>query len=238
MNEKFLLSNNLLSQHVTAINKCVEVAKKNIFEICIRLSILAESDLDNETNGEYTNIVDFAAAHFGFARSTTLNYIKIAREYLTVQYIETGDNKKPKIEYHSICTDTTEDGDIIDYKIGQLNALGKTTAGDFEIMHSGGIISPDMSADAIKKAVKAWYAEDEPEDETEDEPEDEPEDGETPDDNMIINYLQSMIINYLQSMIENCYPINNNQEIAVHMKPQDFTTRLVMAIKALGDGNV
>ena len=227
MNEKYLLSNNLLSQHITAIEKCVEAAKKNIFEVCIRLSILADSDLDNETNGEYTNIVDFAAAHFGFARSTTLNYIKIAREYLTVQYNETGDNKKPKIEYHSICTETTDDGAIIDYKIGQLNALGKTTAGDFEIMHNEGVISPNMSADAIKKAVKAWY---EPDDETpEDEPEDEPTEDETPEDTPDVK----TIINALHAIIDSSFPINGNNEIAVHLTPREFTTRIVNAIKVL-----
>ena len=221
MNEKYLLSNNLLSQHISAINKCVEAAKRNIFEICVRLSILANSDLDNETNGEYTNIVDFSAAYFGFARSTTLNYIKIAREYLVTDYIEQGENKKPKTVFHTRCIETTEDGETIDYKIGQLNALGKTSADDFETMHSEGVISPEMSADAIKKAVKAWYA---PEDETEDETEDE-----NP------GYTISQIRDALDTILEKrVFVEGEKQRVTIEMYPENFSKIIVAAIKALG----
>lgn len=230
MNEKYLLSNNLLTQHISAINKCVEAAKKNIFEICIRLSILADSDLDNETNGEYTNIVDFSAHYFGFARSTTLNYIKIAREYLVTDYIEQGENKKPKTVFHTRCIETTEDGETIDYKIGQLNALGKTTSDDFETMHSEGVISPDMSADAIKKAVKAWYApeEDEPEEQEE-------EDDRTEEETEQDSYTTGQIIDALDHILEKrVFVEGEKQRVTIEMYPENFSKIIVAAIKALG----
>lgn len=226
MNENAVtLTHNQLNAHVKAIHTAVENAKKNIFEICVRLLIIDQSGIAVEDG--FKNTADFAAAEFGFARSTTLNYIKIAREYLTTEYIGTG--KKAKMDIKSICAYTNDDGETVDYKIGQLNALGRTTAEDFKTMNSDGIISPDMSADAIKKAVKTWY---EPEEEAEEEPEEEAttEEAEEPKQD------NTEIINALHMICDNAFPCDNveNATYIENIPPQDFTRYIVAAIKALG----
>ena len=211
-----------LKQHEVAIEKLLDTAKKNIFEICVRLAIIDGDETCKEELQEmgYKNTADYSAAVFGLARSTTLNYIKIAKQYLTVKPLE---GKKKKIEITTICAETDENGNTSDYKIGQLNALGKTTAGDFEIMHQEGVISPDMSADAIRKAVTAWYApepEEEQETEPEEEQESEPEEEQEPMQRVenlvkealdIVNYksLPGELATALQSVLTTIYELND-----------------------------
>lgn len=142
-----------LQQDIDYIKTRTENVKKNIFEIAWKLHSIVQSP-DFADSG-YINIVDLAAEHFGYSRSTTLNYIAIANKYLTID--NTQGNKKLTIS--TTCARTDKTGKVTaDYAIGQLNALGKTTSDDFITMDSEGIISPDMSADKIKQAVKEWYA--------------------------------------------------------------------------------
>lgn len=160
--------NGQLYKHLTAIDKLEKNVVKAVFEIAVRLNIINTEKLFDGT--EYKNICELSAACFGYSRSTTLNYIKIAREYLDVK------QDGGKMRYITICA--REDG--TDYRIGQLNALGKTSAEDFRMLDADGTISPAMSADEIRKAVKAFYEPDEleetPEPPAEDmEPENEPE---------------------------------------------------------------
>ena len=155
--------NGQLYKHLTAIDKLEKNAVKAVFEIAVRLNIINTEKLFDGT--EYKNICELSAACFGYSRSTTLNYIKIAREYLDVK------KDGGKMRYTTICA--REDG--TDYRIGQLNALGKTSAEDFRMLDADGTISPTMSADEIRKAIKTFY---EPEpDET---PEPPAEDTESP----------------------------------------------------------
>lgn len=163
--------NGQLYKHLTAIDKLEKNAVKAVFEIAVRLNIINTEKLFDGT--EYKNICELSAACFGYSRSTTMNYIKIAREYLDVK------QDGGKMCYMTICA--REDG--TDYRIGQLNALGKTSAEDFRMLDADGTISPDMSADEIRKAVKAFYEPepDEPDETPEPPAEDtEPEETETP----------------------------------------------------------
>lgn len=160
--------NGQLYKHLTAIDKLEKNAVKAVFEIAVRLNIINTEKLFDGT--EYKNICELSAACFGYSRSTTMNYIKIAREYLDVK------QDGGKMRYTTICA--REDG--TDYRIGQLNALGKTSAEDFRMLDADGTISPAMSADEIRKAVKAFY-EPEPDETPEPPAEDtEPEETETP----------------------------------------------------------
>lgn len=160
--------NGQLYKHLTAIDKLEKNAVKAVFEIAVRLNIINTEKLFDGT--EYKNICELSAACFGYSRSTTMNYIKIAREYLDVK------QDGGKMCYTTICA--REDG--TDYRIGQLNALGKTSAEDFRMLDADGTISPSMSADEIRKAVKAFY-EPEPDETPEPPAEDtEPEETETP----------------------------------------------------------
>lgn len=167
---------NKLAAHVKAITKLTDGVKKSVFEIAVRMNAVNTERLYEI--GGYSNIAEWAAAELGYARSTTLNYVKIAERFLEVDTTAS----KGKMVINTICARRDESGAVTaDYKIGQLNAAGRATADDFVTMDSEGVISPDMSADAIKKAVKTWY-DGEPE---EDEPEDdgEPEDsGDDSDD--------------------------------------------------------
>ena len=161
---------NKLAAHVKAITKLTDGVKKSVFEIAVRMNAVNTERLYEI--GGYANIAEWAAAELGYARSTTLNYVKIAERFLEV------DTKasKGKMIINTICARRDESGAVtVDYKIGQLNAAGRATADDFVTMDSEGVISPDMSADAIKKAVKTWY-EGEPEDDREPEDDGEPED--------------------------------------------------------------
>ena len=137
--------NGQLYKHLTAIDKLEKNAVKAVFEIAVRLNIINTEKLFDGT--EYKSICELSAACFGYSRSTTMNYIKIAREYLDVK------QDGGKMRYTTICA--REDG--TDYRIGQLNALGKTSAEDFRMLDADGTISPSMSADEIRKAVKAFY---------------------------------------------------------------------------------
>jgi hypothetical protein len=166
---QYIISKSLQAD-IDYIKRRADNIKKSSYEIAWKLYSIVQSP-DFADSG-YRNIVDLAADHFGFARSTTLNYVAIANKYLTTEF--SGGKDK-------VITTTRarigEDGKVSqDYAIGQLNALGKTTGDDFKAMDEKGIINPDMSADKIKEAVKKWYApEQEPEPETDPEPEQEPD---------------------------------------------------------------
>lgn len=156
-----------MTAHVNAITKLSDGVKKSVFEIAVRMNAINTEKLYEI--GGYSNIAEWAAAELGYARSTTLNYVKIAERFLEVDT-----KSKGKMVINTICARRDDSGNVTaDYKIGQLNAAGRATADDFVTMDSEGVINPEMSADAIKKAVKTWY-------DGEPEPEDEPEDG---DDN-------------------------------------------------------
>ena len=159
---------NKLAAHVKAITKLTDGVKKSVFEIAVRMNAVNTERLYEI--GGYSNIAEWAAAELGYARSTTLNYVKIAERFLEVDT----NASKGKMVINTICARRDESGAVTqDYKIGQLNAAGRATADDFVTMDSEGVISPDMSADAIKNAVKTWY---------DGEPEDEPEDDGEPED--------------------------------------------------------
>ena len=146
---------NKLATHLRAIERCGEAAKKSLFEICVRLNAINTEKLYEI--GGYKNTAEWAAHELGYARSTTLNYIKIAERYLDVTPGKCG-----HFTVKSICARCDITGKVVsDYKIGQLNAAGRATADDFLTMDSEGVISPEMSADAIKRAVKSWYDGDE-----------------------------------------------------------------------------
>ena len=164
---QYIISKSLQAD-IDYIKRRADNIKKSSYEIAWKLYSIVQSP-DFADSG-YKNIVDLAADHFGFARSTTLNYVAIANKYLTTEF--SGGKDK-------VITTTRarigKDGKVTqDYAIGQLNALGKTTGDDFQTMDQEGVINPDMSADKIKEAVKKWY-EPEPEQEEETEPEQEEE---------------------------------------------------------------
>lgn len=169
---QYIISKSLQAD-IDYIKRRADNIKKSSYEIAWKLYTIVQSP-DFADSG-YKNIVDLAADHFGFARSTTLNYVAIANKYLTTEF-SGGKDKVVSTTRARI----GEDGKVTqDYAIGQLNALGKTTADDFETMDQEGIINPDMSADKIKEAVKKWYdPKPEQEEETEPEPEQETEQAE------------------------------------------------------------
>lgn len=168
---QYIISKSLQAD-IDYIKRRADNIKKSSYEIAWKLYSIVQSP-DFADSG-YKNIVDLAADHFGFARSTTLNYVAIANKYLTTKF-SGGKDKVVSTTRARI----GEDGKVTqDYAIGQLNALGKTTGDDFQTMDQEGIISPDMSADKIKEAVKKWY---EPEPEQEEETEPEQEQGHEPE---------------------------------------------------------
>lgn len=168
---QYIISKSLQAD-IDYIKRRADNIKKSSYEIAWKLYSIVQSP-DFADSG-YKNIVDLAADHFGFARSTTLNYVAIANKYLTTEF-SGGKDKVVSTTRARI----GEDGKVTqDYAIGQLNALGKTTGDDFQTMDQEGVINPDMSADKIKEAVKKWY---EPEQEQEEEPEPEQEEETEPE---------------------------------------------------------
>jgi hypothetical protein len=138
-----------LQRHIDAIKKADGIFKKSIFEIAYRLALIADPQEYFLDGTGYNNIVELAEDQFGYARSTTLNYIKIANRYLT------GTTK----EIRTICADLDDGGKAInDYKVGQLNALpGNVDRDEFKRLDTAGIINKSMSADTIKKTLKEYY---------------------------------------------------------------------------------
>lgn len=156
-----------LQKHINAIKLADGRAKKAVFEIAWRLAEIADEQSGLLDGTGYNNIVELAADQFGYARSTTLNYVKIANRYLT------GNTK----EIRTICADLDDGGKATaDYKVGQLNALpGNVDRDEFKRLDTAGIINKEMSADKIKQTLKDYYN---PPSDPEPENEPEPEQGE------------------------------------------------------------
>lgn len=155
-----------LQKHINAIKLADGRAKKAVFEIAWRLAEIADEQSGLLDGTGYANVVELAADQFGYARSTTLNYVKIANRYLT-------GNKQ---EIRTICADLDDGGKATaDYKVGQLNALpGNVDRDEFKRLDTAGIINKDMSADKIKQTLKDYYnppQDPDPEQEQEQEPE-------------------------------------------------------------------
>lgn len=156
-----------LQRKINAIKAADVKAKKAVFEIAYSLAELADEQNFILTDAGYKDIVEFASDQFGYARSTTLNYVKIANRYLE------GNNK----EVRTICADLDDGGKATaDYKVGQLNALpGNVDREEFKRLDTAGIINKDMSADKIKQTLKDYYN---PQSDPEPKPKPEPEDTE------------------------------------------------------------
>ena len=154
-----------LQKHINAIKLADGRAKKAVFEIAWRLAEIADEQGCLLDGTGYNNIVELAADQFGYARSTTRNYVKIANRYLT------GNTK----EIRTICADLDDGGKATaDYKVGQLNSLpGNVDREEFKRLDTAGIINKDMSADKIKQTLKDYYN---PKSDPEAEPEPDPED--------------------------------------------------------------
>ena len=184
---QYIISKSLQAD-IDYIKRRSDNIKKSSYEIAWKLYTIVQSP-DFADSG-YKNIVDLAADHFGFARSTTLNYVAIANKYLTTEF----SGGKAKV-VSTTRARIGEDGKVAqDYAIGQLNALGKTTGDDFKTMDEEGIINPDMSADKIKDAVKKWYApEQEPEPEPDPEPEQDPEQEQAEEDISYTHTLSELV---------------------------------------------
>lgn len=138
-----------LQRKINAIKAADVRAKEAVFEIAYALSELADEQNFMLSDAGYKDVVEFAADQFGYARSTTLNYVKIANRYLT-------GNKQ---EVRTICAELDDGGKATaDYKVGQLNALpGNVDREEFKRLDTAGIINKDMSADTIKQTLKNYY---------------------------------------------------------------------------------
>lgn len=166
--ESYVISREL-QRYIDAIKKSDGTAKKAIFEIAYRLAVIADPQEDLLEGTGYNNVVELAADQFGYARSTTLNYVKIANRYLT------GTTK----EVRTICADLDDGGKATnDYRVGQLNALpGNVDREEFKRLDTAGIINKSMSADTIKTTLKEYYNPS-----PEPEPEPDPDDTDDKDD--------------------------------------------------------
>lgn len=199
---QYIISKSLQAD-IDYIKRRADNIKKSSYEIAWKLYTIVQSP-DFADSG-YKNIVDLAADHFGFARSTTLNYVAIANKYLTTEF-SGGKDKVVSTTRARI----GEDGKVTqDYAIGQLNALGKTTGDDFQTMDQEGVINPDMSADKIKEAVKKWY-EPEPEQEEETEPEQEQETEQAEEDKAYTHTLADLVQCLCRDIIGDEYNIDTD----------------------------
>lgn len=144
-------TNAKLANHIKAIKKLDETTKKSVFETAVRLNII---DTEGWAKDEgFKNTAELAAECFGYSRSTTLNYIKIASRYLEV---DTTNNGK-KMVVSTICARRDDNGNVTsDYNIGQLNAIGKLSQADFIKLDNEDVIDPSMTQKEIKNAIKNW----------------------------------------------------------------------------------
>ena len=185
-----------LQRKINAIKAADANVKKGVFEIAYALAELADEQNFMLSDAGYKNIEEFAADQFGYARSTTLNYVKIANRYLT------GTTK----EVRTICADLDDGGKATaDYRVGQLNALpGNVDRDEFKRLDAAGIINKDMSADKIKQTLKNYYnppSDPEPEPDPDDtgtgnEPEPEP------DPATIVISIFQIFLNIVSSIID------------------------------------
>lgn len=176
MNE-ITIVNKELRQQSTAIAKLATKAATATVEIAFRLAYI-KSNIDVTEEG-FKNIADYAETLFGFKKSTTYNYIKVAE-----RYIEKHENKYNSILYN--------DDMGKDYTTAQLLELLPVETEKAEEMQATGKISPEMSASAIRKAVKA---ETEPEQEEPEHEEQEPAEPKTVDAKRVCDYIFDAVKN-------------------------------------------
>lgn len=188
-----------LQKHINAIKLADGRAKKAVFEIAWRLANIADEQGGLLDGTGYQNVVEFAADQFGYSRSTTLNYVKIANRYLT------GNTK----EIRTICAELDDGGKATaDYKVGQLNALpGNVDRDEFKRLDTAGIINKDMSADKIKQTLKDYYN---PQSEPKPEQGTEPEQGTDPEQIPCLTLPITLIFyNIVRPIIEDFYTVTD-----------------------------
>lgn len=194
-----------LQRDIDYIKTRNENAKKCVFEIAWKLREIADSN--DLLDAGYNNIVEFAAEHFGYARSTVLNYVAAARKYME-RHID--NNKHTYLSTTCARIDTDKHVITDDYNIGQLIALGKTSGDDFMTMDSEGVIKPEMTSKEIKNAVKKWYQplEDPKPEPTQDPEPEEPEEKPEPEEYSRKLTLTEMVICLCGGLIGEEYDID------------------------------
>lgn len=196
-----------LQRKINAIKAADVKAKNAVFEIAYALAELADEQNFMLSDAGYKDIVEFAADQFGYARSTTLNYVKIANRYLT------GNIK----EIRTICAELDDGGKATaDYKVGQLNALpGNVDREEFKRLDTAGIINKDMSADKIKQTLKDYYN---PPSDPDPEPDPEPED--TGDEEQEPEQIPCLTLSVFQILLNIVNPITDDFCVVTDPEPE------------------
>lgn len=133
--------NKKLAQHTKAIEKLMLATKRNMFEIAVRLNVIATEKLYEAD--EYKDVFDYANKVLGYKKNFVYKLVAVAEKFID----EAADGKS----YISIIAHENED-----YSVSQLIELNSLEADTVSQLDASEEISPDMTTKEIREVVKAY----------------------------------------------------------------------------------
>lgn len=133
--------NKKLAQHTKAIEKLMLATKRNMFEIAVRLNVIATEKLYEAD--EYKDVFDYANKVLGYKKNFVYKLVAVAEKFID----EAADGKG----YISIIAHENED-----YSVSQLIELNSLEADTVSQLDANEEISPDMTTKEIREVVKAY----------------------------------------------------------------------------------
>jgi len=133
--------NKKLAQHTKAIEKLMVATKRNMFEIAVRLNVIATEKLYEAD--EYKDVFDYANRVLGYKKNFVYKLVAVAEKFID----EAADGKG----YISIIAHENED-----YSVSQLIELNSLEADTVSQLDANEEISPDMTTKEIREVVKAY----------------------------------------------------------------------------------
>lgn len=133
--------NKKLAQHTKAIEKLMLATKRNMFEIAVRLNVIATEKLYEAD--EYKDVFDYANKVLGYKKNFVYKLVAVAEKFID----ESADGKG----YISIIAHENED-----YSVSQLIELNSLEADTVSQLDAEEEISPDMTTKEIREVVKAY----------------------------------------------------------------------------------
>lgn len=133
--------NKKLAQHTKAIEKLMLATKRNMFEIAVRLNVIATEKLYEAD--EYKDVFDYANKVLGYKKNFVYKLVAVAEKFID----EAADGKG----YISIIAHENED-----YSVSQLIELNSLEADTVSQLDASEEISPDMTTKEIREVVKAY----------------------------------------------------------------------------------
>lgn len=132
------MKNEKLAAHTQAIFALMTATKRNMFEIAVRLNVIASEKL-YETDG-YKDVFDYAAKVLGYKRNFVYKLTAAADKFIEAN----GNGGYVSVIVH----------DESDYTVSQLIEMNSVETDMVIALDENGVITPEMSTKEIREVVK------------------------------------------------------------------------------------